>query len=165
MAKRIGVIVARFQVHKLHEGHIHLIDSVYEKCDELIILLGEPARRSQKNPLSFGVRMAMIYETYPAPLIFKLYDNPSNQAWSENLDKIVSAIASNTEDVEVTLYGSRDSFKSCYSGKYPVEDIPELEGFSGSDSRSDVLQTSFTQMDSNFRAGIIYGYNQAISIG
>lgn len=161
MAKKIGVIVARFQVAKLHRGHIHLIDSVCEKSDEVLIMLGDSPQRDVRNPLSFGVRMGMIHQTYPHTLIFKINDHPINAVWSQNLDKVIETIAN---DAEVTLYGSRDSFQSCYSGKYPYEQIPELEGFSGTEMRNEITSKTFDKMDENFRAGIIYGMNQLVRV-
>ena len=35
----VGVIVGRFQVHELHEGHRGLIDTVRDKHDKLIMFL------------------------------------------------------------------------------------------------------------------------------
>lgn len=161
MSKRIGVIVARFQVAKLHQGHLHLIDSVYKKSDEVVIILGDSPQRDLKNPLSFGVRMGMVYQTYPDCLVFKINDHPINAVWSQNLDNLIETIA---KDAEVTLYGSRDSFQSCYSGKYPYEEIPELDGFSGTDMRNEITCKAFNKMDENFRAGIIYGMNQLVRV-
>jgi bifunctional NMN adenylyltransferase/nudix hydrolase len=161
MSKRIGVIVARFQVAKLHAGHIHLIDSVYKKSDEVVIILGDSPNRDLRNPLSFGVRMGMIYQHYPTCLVFKINDHPINSVWSENLDFLITTVANGAD---VTLYGSRDSFQPCYSGKYPYEQIPELEGFSGTDMRNEITNKAFDKMDDNFRAGIIYGLNQLIRV-
>jgi hypothetical protein len=38
---QIGVIIARFQVHKLHEGHINLIDKVIENHKKVINTIGK----------------------------------------------------------------------------------------------------------------------------
>lgn len=36
----VGVIVGRFQVHQLHDAHIHLIKSVYDTHAHTIVVLG-----------------------------------------------------------------------------------------------------------------------------
>lgn len=161
MAKRIGVIVARFQVAKLHDGHIHLIDSVYAKNDEVFIMLGESPKRDLKNPLSFNVRMGMIHQTYPYAMVFKIKDHPINAVWSQNLDRLIEVTSNGAE---VTLYGSRDSFQTCYSGKYQYEEIPQKDGFSGTDARNEIIHRSVNKMSDDFRAGIIYGFNQIIMV-
>ena len=165
MPKRVGVIVARFQVASLHPGHIHLIDSVYERSDEVIIILGDSPQRNLKNPLSFGIRMAMVYQMYPKCFVFKINDHPINAVCCQKLDNLISLTGEIAgHDAQITLYGSRDSFQSCYSGKYPYEEIPEIEGYSGTDTRKAIISKPYDKMSDDFRAGIIYGFDEAMNL-
>mgnify|MGYP006921386587 CR=1 FL=1 len=52
-----------------------------------------------------------------------------DKLWSETIDEILEK-----ENNPVLLH-SRDSFKDHYSGKYPVKEIPELPGYSGTKLR------------------------------
>ena len=53
----VGVIVGRFQVHELHEGHRGLIDTVRDKHDKLIMFLGlARLRNTLRTPLDFRAR-------------------------------------------------------------------------------------------------------------
>ena len=158
MSVKYGAIVARFQVSSLHEGHIHLIDSVKKECGELVILLGEPSNPNERNPLSFNIRKQMILEKYPSTHIFKIKDHHEDSIWSENLDKILETFG------DITLFGSRDSFISFYTGKFPYKEIPELVGFSGTDTRNKILDFNDPTINNEyFRMGIIYGFNQALA--
>lgn len=151
---RTGAIVARFQVASLHKGHLHLIDRVKEKCDKLVILLGEPELPNKRNPLPFEIRKQMIMEAYPDAIFYQIRDHHEDKTWSENLDKILS------QHENVTLFGSRDSFSSFYTGTFPYEAISELEGFNGTETREKILSLTDTKMNTeSFRQGIIYGYN------
>jgi bifunctional NMN adenylyltransferase/nudix hydrolase len=161
MALKFGAIVARFQVHKLHEGHIHLIDSVYKKCDEVIIMLGTPSEPNERNILSFEIRKQMILETYPKAFVVKIIDHNEDKIWSQHLDDLLTGFA---QSGEVTLFGSRDSFKSFYTGKFPYEHIPEKEGLSGTALREEIINLKdYSIINESFRAGIIHGYNLAIA--
>lgn len=150
---KTGAIVARFQVGELHAGHHHLIQSVYKKSDQVVICLGEPAFRDEKNILPFEIRRGMILETYPGAKIYKIRDHrESNELWSGNLDMILN------EFENVTLYGSRDSFNSFYTGKYPYEEIPELVGFNGTLERNKML-AAIPNNTPDYRKGLIKGYH------
>jgi bifunctional NMN adenylyltransferase/nudix hydrolase len=64
---KIGFIIGRFQVPRLHAGHQHLIKSAYRQCDKLIILLGSANKASSvKNPYTFRERVAKITSVLPS---------------------------------------------------------------------------------------------------
>lgn len=150
---RTGAIVARFQVASLHEGHLHLIDRVKEQCDQLVILLGEPERPNKRNPLSFEIRKAMIMETYPDVIFHQIRDHHEDAIWNENLDNILSKYEN------VSLFGSRDSFFSFYTGRFPRIEISELVGFSGTTEREKIANSykELMKEQKNFRLGFSYG--------
>ena len=62
----IGVIVARFQVASLHEGHKELIDTVLTNHPKVMIFLGlSQVKGSINDPLDYQPRKQMILETFP----------------------------------------------------------------------------------------------------
>ncbi len=148
--KKIGVIIGRFQVAKLHAGHKHLFQAALSKCDELIVLVGNKhINPTKRNPLSFEERQSVILEDFPKAYVYELLDNQSDEAWSRSVDNTVrmSFVVE-----EVTLFGSRDSFASHYSGSFPVTIIPELPGHSGSEERQKVGRPTSKE---SYRAGLI----------
>ena len=61
-----GVVVGRFQVDDLHEGHKTFIDVVRKAHPRVIIFLGlSPAKCSTNNPLDYDSRKKMINRHYP----------------------------------------------------------------------------------------------------
>lgn len=149
----IGVIVARFQVHKLHEGHIKLIDHVCENHKKVIIFLGIPQVGGTKsNPLDFASRRAMIQEKYPDIIILPHKDQRSDERWSQNLDaEILMPYGSK---ITALLYGSRDSFMTHYKGKFPTFELVTDVYYSGTEVRKEVSRQILGSED--FRAGVIH---------
>lgn len=148
----IGVVVARFQVHKLHEGQRNLLDMVYKNHKKVIIFLGVSVIAGTKNnPLDFASRKAMIQEAYPKAVVLPLKDNRSDAKWSQILD---AEIKIPYGDLSAVLYGSRDSFIPYYSGKNPVIEYTTDVFYSGTEVRKEVSREILASED--FRAGIIH---------
>jgi len=148
----IGVIVARFQVNKLHEGHEKLINMVNKNHKKVIIFLGVPVVGNNKdNPLDFATRKAMLQYSYPNAVVLPLKDQRSDVTWSKMLD---SDIKVPYGDLSAVLYGSRGSFIGHYKGGYDVIELTSDVVASGTDVRNavskEILQTE------DFRAGIIH---------
>lgn len=154
MKNTVGVIVARFQVAELTEGHKALIDYVLSKNHTLnVIFLGlAPTRATKNNPLDYASRQKMLEEAYPGKFIIQyIIDEPSDYNWSYHLDEMIANIAG---DKKAVLYGSRDSFCRCYHGHYPVEEyIPKII-CSGTEYRETVGQCVKSSRD--WRLGCIY---------
>lgn len=144
---KTGVIIGRFQVPDLHAGHMHLIKEVQKECDKVIILLGVPVLRDERNPLSFTIRKQMLQREFPDLQIYPLMDRESDEEWSNKIDRLFSG-----DDDEVILYGSRDCFKGSYTGKLPFKEVSELEGYSGTEVRKKLEHVN----NSDFRKGIIF---------
>lgn len=148
----IGVIVGRFQVPTLTEGHRSLIDYVVKNHKYTIIFIGtSPVLLSKKNPLNYISREQMIREAYPTTITAPLADCRTNQQWSDNLDKKIRELIPMGN---VVLYGSRDSFIDSYKGTFKTEFFEIVESISGTELRDAVA--SETKPTSDFRAGIIY---------
>jgi bifunctional NMN adenylyltransferase/nudix hydrolase len=148
----VGVIVGRFQVNELHEAHIDLITSVTNKHDRVLVFLGNSIiRNTTSNPLDYRARRAMIADKFPNVEIHYINDNPSDLAWSKNLDKLISEQLMPLQTV--TLYGSRDSFLKGYSGKYNSCELEATTFISGTEVRRRVSNNY--PATSDYRAGMI----------
>lgn len=148
----IGVLVARFQVHNLHDGHIDLIESVCKNHSKVIIFLGIPVIQNTENdPLDFAMRRSMIQEKYPKIVVLPLKDQRSDEKWSADLD---DGIKVPFGDMPALLYGSRDSFIPYYKGKYSTIELITDTFYSGTEVRKQVSREILSSSD--FRAGVIH---------
>lgn len=148
----VGVIVGRFQVNELHEAHIDLITSVVNKHDRVLLFLGNSIiRNTLNNPLDYRARRAMIAEKFPSVEIHYINDNLSDTAWTKNLDKLIGEQLLPMQTV--TLYGSRDSFLKCYSGKFNTCELEATTFISGTEVRRRVCNNYPPTAD--YRAGMI----------
>lgn len=148
----VGVIIGRFQIHKLHIGHQQLINFVSNRHKKLIIFLGvSRGPISRKNPFDFATRKAMIQATYPNAIILPLTDIRYNEAWSKKLDEIIPSVFGERKTV---IYGSRDSFIPFYSGKYEVIELETDTVMGATSFRLDAAKEVINSED--FRKGIIY---------
>lgn len=149
----VGVIVGRFQVHELHQGHRDLIEHVAARHSKLIIVLGlSKCRVTYNNPLDFESRAHMIREAYPDALVMYLDDSASDLVWSKKLDAIIAKNVS--PHASVVLYGSRDAFIKHYHGKNDVIELEQVSYVSGTEIRKELSMKSKNTAD--FRAGVIY---------
>ena len=150
----IGVIVARFQVAELTEGHKEILEYVLaKKHNQNVIFLGiAPTRATKNNPLDYDSRRRMIEEEYPGKFtIMYQRDDPSDEYWSASLDRKIADIAGSRD---VVLYGSRDSFGDHYFGKYPFEEYHQKIYCSGTEQRA--LAGKQVQSTRDWRLGCLY---------
>lgn len=171
--KKIGIIVARFQVPSLHDGHVHLITEAAKKVDKLVIFLGYKVNQPDtKNPFSYAVRKAMLEQTLlliglkDKVVIDKIEDNPiSNDSWCNELDIKIEEIVKDLEDAEVILYGSRDSFITHYTGKFLTQEVKDVLGISGTEIRGQVLSLTEDKLTDAHREGALYGLKNIYPVG
>lgn len=151
-----GVIIGRFQLHDLHQGHREMIEIVQGRHDKVILFLGTVKKSpTTKNPLDFQNRKEMILSQYPDLTILPLADHSSDLTWSQELDRLIQE----NSNSDVIIYGGRDSFIPHYHGQYPTHQLDEVVGYSASQIRQDLSQGIINSSD--FRAGIIYNvFNQ-----
>jgi bifunctional NMN adenylyltransferase/nudix hydrolase len=89
----IGVVIGRFQLHKLHSEHEKLIQHVQNNHEKIIIFLGvSSAIGTQRHPLDFITRKVMIQQSFPEVVILPLSDNKSDEVWSNRLDEKIREI-------------------------------------------------------------------------
>jgi len=149
----IGILVGRFQVAKLHRGHLDLIKSVCEKHKRVAIFLGvTKAMSTKKNPLDFTTRKLMIQEKFPEINVLAVPDMASDRAWSRELDNRIQEVFPVGNPL---LYGGRDSFVQSYTGQYPTKELVGNEHFSGTEQRQRLGNE--VKASADFRAGVIFG--------
>lgn len=149
-----GVIVGRFQVTDLTEGHMELFRQVRRNHKTVIVFVGvAPASLTQNHPLDFPTRKIMIQAKFPEFIVLPLRDTRDDESWSEQLDYAISGIA---DFGDVTLYGGRDSFVPHYHGRFkPVELALSVDAsISATDNRKE--HSNKVLDSSDFRAGMIY---------
>ncbi len=159
MKEGYGVIVGRFQVNDLHDGHMELFRQVRARHDGVIVFVGKhPAGLTKDNPLDFPTRKAMIQAKFPEFTVVSLPDVKTDEEWSAVLDAKIAEVIDGKQDI--TLYGGRDSFVPHYSGRHkPVElALPvETTKVSGTDIRAEFANKVIESPE--FRAGMIYAAN------
>lgn len=153
MAKtNVGVVVGRFQVPELTQGHHDLLTAVMERSDALAILLGVSPLdgRTRENPLTYSQRKP-LFDRYSDAMLLPIFNQPDDKIWSENLDDLLSNLFPNST---VTLFGGRDSFANSYSGKFKVETLSfqMSAAIQGTQARN-AIKESITP---NFLRGQIY---------
>ena len=151
----IGVMVARFQVHELHEGHHHVIKQVTDAHKRTVLFLGTPKFvGSRNNPLDFDSRKRMVHQHYPDTIILSIPDQSDNERWAHELDKRTREVY---QHGNVLLYGGRDSFIPFYikgGGEFQTKELEPLGTFTGTDIRKLISEEVKNSQD--FRSGIIY---------
>jgi bifunctional NMN adenylyltransferase/nudix hydrolase len=153
----VGVVVGRFQVASLTEGHKDLLDSVNNRHEKMIVVIGlSPVRATKNNPLDYETRRRMIGELYPQSTIAYIEDNPSDVVWSKNLDKVLSNAT--PPGGEIVLYGSRDSFQKNYHGRHQTKELLQEIYTSGTKERERL--SYITSDNEGFRQGVIWATQQ-----
>ncbi len=148
----IGVVIGRFQVPELHDGHHHLIRYARDRHERLLIMVGSrKGFPTPRSPLSFVMRRAMLLADYPNAVVVEVHDHPSDREWSTRVDGLIAALY---PGMSATLYGSRDSFIPFYSGKCRTAEVPMIPCNSGSDLRNQIKDELIHTPD--FRRGIIH---------
>lgn len=153
--KTTGVIIARFQTPYLHEGHLYLLQHIQSKHNKVVVILGvSPVKGSRRNPFDYNTREKMLKQYSGELIVLPLPDHASDKAWSQKLDQLLQATF---PEESFVLYGSRDCFIPYYSGKLPVEELPELGNHSATALRDANADKALASED--FRMGINYAYH------
>lgn len=146
----LGVIVGRFQVPRLHDGHRFIVQHALQHQRSLIVVGVHPFLLNRDHPLDFAARKAMIQDAYPDVMVSPLMDCPTDEEWSERLDQLIQSV----QPVgDVTIYGGRDSFIPYYHGRYKTQAIESVTDHSGTNERMKVAHV--TRPTEDFRRGMI----------
>lgn len=150
----VGVMVGRFQVPALHEGHRGLFEYVRERHNKVIVFLGlAPVPSSRTNPLDFEARKQMLHDAYPDLIVNYVKDIDSDEGWSKILDNRIGDLI--TPSQSVVLYGGRDSFIDRYHGKFPTRELLQDTWYSGDSIRKEIARSA-TIGSPEFRRGVIW---------
>lgn len=142
----IGVIVGRFQVHKLTPGHMDLFEDVFARHEQILVFLGtSPIKASRQNPLPFKPRKMMISSAFrpmagddnPILKILEIKDVHNEELWSKHLDDAIDK-HNPYPATPATLYGSRDGFIPYYKGKFNTVELAARRVVSGSEIRNNI---------------------------
>jgi nicotinamide mononucleotide adenylyltransferase len=83
----LSVVIGRFQTPYLTQGHLKLFEEARKNSHRILVLLGmSAAMGTDKNPLSYEMRKAMIDEKLPDDYLLHfapLHDCPSDKDWSD----------------------------------------------------------------------------------
>ena len=155
----VGVVIGRFQVADLHEGHRYLINEAFRHHRKVIILIGcAPILGTKYDPLDYPTRERMLRAAYPDAIILPIHDQLDDNEWSKKVDVTIRGVVPNLSGA--SLYGGRDSFKSHYHGEYNAIDVESNVKYqSGHDQREDIGKV--VRSTNDFRAGIIYSTQNA----
>ena len=149
--EEVGVVIGRFQVASLSEGHEALIHAVNTRHHHLVILVGcHPVPGTAENPLDYQSREFMLREKFGKAIILPVFDCPTDDEWSRNIDRSISSIYPLKSAV---LYGGRDSFVPHYHGRYQCRVLDEAVSESGTQQRRDIARKRVVSEAQ--RAGII----------
>lgn len=147
----VGVVIGRFQVHRLHDGHRAIINEA-GKHQKLLIVVGVSAHLvTPSDPLDYPTRVQMLKEQYPLATIVPLGDQPTDRGWSHKLDELVST-AYPTD--RATVYFGRGSSLKRYLGRHAPAEIEMVSPMSGTDVRAEVGKR--IEDNEAWRAGVIY---------
>jgi bifunctional NMN adenylyltransferase/nudix hydrolase len=125
--KKIGVVVGRFQIPDLHDGHRELLNHVFEHNDEVIIFVGCGQKYSFANPLPYNyivnrLNHNLLHHTKKYT-IKCINDCREDEMWNMSLDEAIlkHLEKDDLDTLDVCLYGSRDSFLKVYKGTFRNE--------------------------------------------
>lgn len=110
--KKLGVLIGRFQVPQMHEGHRFIVRRMLEQCDEVLILFGSANRtRSVKNPFTYRERREATHRLFPSVITAPLNDYLYNDSqWMADVAATIQGVlesvtSDHQENFEVVLYG------------------------------------------------------------
>lgn len=148
----VGVIVGRFQIAELTEGHAMLVREVMRRHKRCVVCVGvSPTLGTRENPLDFPTRKLMIEKEFPQAIVVPVTDRADDKLWSKLLDDMVGAMF---PIGKVCLYGGRDSFLKHYTGSYDTFEFPVQDYKPATEVRKDIGKDALVGLE--FRKGVIY---------
>lgn len=150
----IGVFIGR--MNPPHKGHIETIKRMIRENDLYVVILGSANQYPTiKNPFSWKDRLQMLvtqmeedFEEYPYMLVIDhIEDQPSDNAWAMEVQKIVSRNIM-YDDCEVKLYGHMKDESSYYLKMFPNWSLVETGNYGGLNS-TDIRNQMFGGSEHN----------------
>lgn len=180
MSQRVAVIVGRFQVPMLTNGHDWLLRKAIVDYDKVLILIGDTKvqpngyyRLDSHDPYPFALRKTIINEFIETEFsqkdkskvigIYRFEDVGNVELWNKKLDEFLDKLSIEfSEPTEFVMLGSRDSFVIRYSGKNSVcvlESPESVKEESGTHMRKEFFETyskSLEYQSLEFRCGVLW---------
>lgn len=158
---KIGVIIGRFQLTAPHIGHRVLYRMVSNRCDKVIVLIGESTVKfTDRNPLPYENRSKILRTVFPDAYIAKIEDHEEDEVWSKNVDEFIKSLI--VPGDTVTLFGSRDSFIDSYTGVFKTIELNQEESASSTELRKVIGNKNLCSP--MFNTGIIYAVENRFPI-
>ena len=161
---KIGVIVGRWQVDELHEGHLHLINEAKKQVDILLVgVCNSYLPTTANNPLTVSQRLRMFDNIVAVNAKFVLQDHPSDRVWSMNLDERVQdtllflgVYGIKTENI--TIFHGRDTTATHYHGLMQLQEVDAVPDISATKVRADIGKWQFGEDygTTAYRRGVIW---------
>lgn len=159
--RSVGVLIGRFQIHTLTEGHKYLFAQVAGRCTRVLALLGVPPVIGQRrDPLEYSLRARMLqdywadaYRDGPELTVLPSIDCQTDEEWARRADQMIDAVAPNTA---ATVFCGPDGCGPTYAkagGRHTVEVIESIPGHHHATVMRANLQPRHTE---DFRAGVVY---------
>lgn len=180
MSTKIGIIIGRFQVADLTDGHNYLLDTVRREFgnNNVIIFIGDTknSERTEHDPLPFEMRKEMILDSFPKMKVFKITDVGDYFKWVKMLDERINYLKNLEiipQDSEIYICGSRDSVAEKYKDYGGIYDVKKYidkkdeinKTYSGTESRKEIIRKFNPNLrDVDLRKFLIwwYGNNERI---
>jgi bifunctional NMN adenylyltransferase/nudix hydrolase len=146
-----AVLIARFQQPEISQGIVDSVNSLLRDYDRAAIVLGiNKTGSTRRNPIDGDMRKDMIESRFPGITVLTIEDHPSDEKWSEELDRLLEKHFGYGEFV---VLGSDDAFVSHYKGKHNAK--PTGKSYPPNDISAETLSSNKSSKE--FRLGIVYG--------
>lgn len=148
----LAVVIGRFQVPRLTQGHRDFLWWASQQGQKLLILVGHSqAPLDKRNPLDLATRLRMFEHTWLFGEAQGLADCQTDEAWSASIDALIG-------DRSAVICGGRDSCLTHYRGKHETRQFESRNDLpSGTEVRSRITYPLDTE---DFRAGMVYAQNK-----
>ena len=173
--RKTYVVVGRFQVPELTEGHKGIVTELLWRsdCGDVVIFVGDTktGHIGERDPFTYRFRKDMIESEWAGDSmagylkVFRIQDVGNLPLWVDSLDRSIHELRKTGKidpGNEVVLCGSRDSFIQGYrecSGRYKTEELPEIgTGISGTRCRQEAVEKVESQdhWGPEFREGVLW---------
>ncbi len=135
---RFGVFIGRFQ--PFHHGHLHVIESAFAHCEQLVLVIGSAFRaRTVKNPFSYAERKQLIRQNLIAYDAVQGTDFAGHihfiasedvfydeQSWCGAIRRQVDAIA---QQHPITLFGHDKDDSTYYLSRFSPWNYMAVDNF------------------------------------
>lgn len=162
MKTSVGVVIGRFQCHRLTEGHLALLSRANGHSKLLICIGISKVIGTPYDPLDYQTREQMIREVFPRAVVMPLPDQPSNEVWTKSLNQMIGTLFPTDQ---ATIYCGRanaaKSLQDGYQGPHKVVEIDEIPHISATDLRAQVSRS--VEASEAFRRGVIFGATNQFS--